>query len=184
MADKRPVKPVKNRATQFCATAVIEEINGEWLILGATDHRFLKGVKIVGGTNQNALWENVQQTRNREVAEESGLTLVSSMLCFDIEKGSVSDPHHQYFYLALSWEGNFPRNQVKQVKEADGSELTVKWWNFLDFSEALAPSHRDGFMAILIVMAKRNPKFNEFLKGLSRTDSSFYSKNQSAIDKL
>ena len=146
-----------SKATHFCAGIhLVRQADGKYQILGATSNRFPDEVKLPGGTNENAPWEDTDQTFVREFSEETGITPVS-FLTVHTEQARG---HTKHFLFCREVNGQF--NGPKTVKEPDGDEITIKFWDLAQFNRQLFENHRVAFMKACIVLRKIDDTFSKY----------------------
>lgn len=144
--------------------------SGKYDIIGVTSKRFPNDVKLPGGTNENAPWENENETLIREFAEETGLCPRSFACLYSTPIVGKND-HVQHFFIVKEATGKF--DGPKTVKEPDQDELTVRWWELGEFEEHLFRNHRIAFL-----------KACRVLLGADRTFHSNYPKIAQAVADL
>jgi ADP-ribose pyrophosphatase YjhB (NUDIX family) len=143
-----------NKASHFCAGIYLKRgQDGKYQILGATSRRFVEEVKLPGGTNENAAWENPEQTFKREFSEETGLTPTLFVL-IHTESGRG---HIKHYFVCQSVTGELkPKHD-----EPDGDKLTLKMWDLAEFNRHLFESHRVAFMKACIVLRRIDETFSK-----------------------
>jgi len=143
-----------NNASHFCAGIKFSRRNdGKYEILGVVKKRYPRDVCLPGGTNENAPWENPEQTFVREFSEETGLTPIT----FRLIHSEGSPEHMKNFFVVLSAGGQF--NGPKIVKEPDGDELTISLWDLAEFGRHLFRNHEPAFLKACAVLAKADASF-------------------------
>ena len=140
----------------FCAGVhVLRHNDGKYEILGVTAQRFEKQVKLPGGTNKNSKWETKEQTFEREFSEETGLKPIS----YHLVHSEPAQGHMKYFFVCKNVQGYFDGPKV--VKEPDGDELTIQFWDLDKFEACLFNNHRTAFMKVCQVLKGSDTKFEQ-----------------------
>jgi 8-oxo-dGTP pyrophosphatase MutT (NUDIX family) len=153
----------KVQSNHFCAGIHFRRAeDGKYVILGVTAKRFPDEVKFPGGTNKNSPWENVDQTLIREITEETGLIPTLYLQIYTEGTGN----HLKVFFVCLKVEGQF--NGPKTVKEPDGDELTIRFWDLGDFSRHLFQNHRHAFLLVCRRLSVMDPDFYKHYPDICR----------------
>lgn len=154
--DKLAVKPTtqqqSNPNNHFSAGVICQKVNEVWCVAGITDQRFPNDVRIPGGTNKNALWENSIQTLCRELGEELDVKADPEECC-GLVHTVVKGCHKQYFFVVRHWSGTL---RCGEFKDTDGIILTVRWVPMREFWQRCFRNHRDGFQTAIKIIAKEN----------------------------
>jgi ADP-ribose pyrophosphatase YjhB (NUDIX family) len=138
----------------------------KWKTIGATDMRFSDGVKISGGTNKDdnkvLLNETPEETLEREIKEETNLTVSESILAHSyVIPGRIPGTMHaRYFYLVKGFSGSFPFDSERNILDGK-DEVKTRWWGLEEFEVAIFkfPNHKEGYIKAFLEMANLNENF-------------------------
>ena len=126
----------------FCAGVICQKMDGFWCFAGITDERFPNDIRIPGGTNKNAPWEEVIKTLHRELGEELGVVIEDDS-CAEVHSVNKRG-HTQHFFIVRKWNGLL---RVGPFKDSDGASLVIKWVTLAEFWRRCFKNHQHGFWA-------------------------------------
>ena len=153
------------KAKQFCAGAIFKKIDGKWYVVGVTvlskngkPVRYSNEVKFPGGTDENAPWEDTQQTLLRELPEETWITPTQY---HEVHRESLGD-HTRYFFLITDYtcRGEFLKvGEIREKDEPDGQRIRIRLWEITEFFDHLFRDYRSAFVKAIAEMAKLDTSF-------------------------
>ncbi len=143
--------PITNAsAKHFCAGVLYKKRgDGVWCVAGITDKRFPDDVRIPGGTNKNAAWEQPLQTLCRELGEELLVTMCPESCCSQVHSVSKHD-HTQFFFVVRLWSGDLREGWFQ---DSDREELFARWIPLAEFWHKCFRNHREGFQKAVAKIA-------------------------------
>lgn len=132
--------------------------DGVWCVAGITDSRFPRDVRIPGGTNKNATWENHFQTLCRELGEEL-MIMVDPRNPFPyVYRVPTRGRHVQFFYVVRDWTGQLrDGNEKEKFKDSDGEELLSQWVPLGEFWKRCFKGHREAFQKGIVAIVRDHP---------------------------
>ena len=140
--------------SHFSAGVICQKVGGVWHIAGITDSRFPTDVRVPGGTNKNASWENPPQTLCRELGEELEIDVLPSADFCKLVHVVPKKSRVQYFYAVAKYCKTV---RCGEFRDSDGATLTVRWVSLEEFWQRCFSNHKDGFQKAIELFARENP---------------------------
>ncbi|MSU54935.1 MAG: NUDIX hydrolase [Candidatus Taylorbacteria bacterium] len=137
----------------FSAGVIYSKIEKLWYIAGITDKRFLRDVKLPGGTNKGYLGESAWETLCRECEEELLLRIDPEEICHPVHQVLV--PIKQFFFVVRGWEGTLRDGLTdKWFADTDGEILKARWVELSEFGACCFINHREGLEKATVTIAR------------------------------
>ncbi|MBU6370924.1 MAG: hypothetical protein KGH93_03015 [Patescibacteria group bacterium] len=160
------------KAKQFCAGIYVRKFVDSYYILGLTKNDSTV-TQLPGGTDENAPWENKDETFRRELPEETGFLPTAGYE--EVFSQPRNPTHTQYFYSMSeardTWadqKGPLEVGGERMRVESDGDTLHVCWFEIEDFLVRIHLNHKTGCIKGLAHLASRDDGLWEHLYEIAK----------------